>query len=214
MANHLEHGAADTQGINGPNAHEHKAHVAHGAAGDPSFDVVLGEGVERPVDDVDDSQHDQGRRQDEMDLREHLHVEAQQGIAAHLQQHPSQQHRHRCIRLPVGIGKPGVQGEDRQLDAKANQETQVTEQAKGAPRRAGGEVGEVEADGVTREGQGQSAQQDQQGGCGRVKDELGGRVLPLLAAPDGNQQIDRHQLQFPGEEEQQEILGEKDQALG
>ena len=38
--------------------------------------------------------------------------------------------------------------------------------------------------------------------------------MPLLATPDGNQQIDRDQLQFPGQEEQQEILGEKDQALG
>jgi hypothetical protein len=56
------------------------------------------------------------------------------------------------------------------------------------------------------EGHGQAGQQDEQRAAGGVEDELGGGVLTLLAAPDGQQQIHRHQLQLPGQEEQQHVL--------
>ena len=113
----------------------------------------------------------------------------------------------------MGIGKPGVQREHRQFHAEAHQEAQVAEQAKHAAGGAGDQFAEVEGEGAI-EGQSQAAEQDQQGGCGGVQDELGGRVLTLLAAPDRNQEIDRDKLQFPGQEEQQEILREKHQGLG
>ena len=67
---------------------------------------------------------------------------------------------------------------------------------------------------VAGEGQGQATQQDQQRSGGCVENELGGCVLALGPSPDRNQEIDRHQLQFPGEEKQQEVLGEKHQGLG
>ena len=137
MADHLQHGATDAEGIDRPDAKQHEAHVAHRAAGDSPFDVVLGKGIEGPVDDVDDPQHHQSWGQLQVDLRQHLHVEAQQGIAAHLQQHPRKQHRHRRIGLTVGIGQPGVQGEHGQLDAKAHQETEIAEQAEAAAGGAG-----------------------------------------------------------------------------
>ena len=107
-----------------------------------------------------------------------------------------------------------MQGEHGQLDAKAHQETEVTEQAEGSTRRAAGQLGEVEAEAVAGEGQGQAAEQDQQGGRSRVEDEFGGGVLALLASPDCDQQVDRHQFQFPGQEEEQEVLGEENEPLG
>ena len=137
MADHLQHGAAHAQGIDRTDAQQHEAHVANRTAGDAPFDVVLGEGVKRAVDDVDDAQHYQGGSQQEMDFRQHLHVETHQRIAPHLQQHAGQQHRHRCIGLAVGIGQPSMQGENRQLDAETDQEPQVAEQAEGASWRAG-----------------------------------------------------------------------------
>jgi hypothetical protein len=35
---------------------------------------------------------------------------------------------------------------------------------------------------------------------------LGGRILTFLAAPDGEQQVNRNQFQFPGQEEQEHVL--------
>ena len=47
MAHHLQHCAADPQGIDGTDPHQDD-HVADGTAGDPAFDVVLGSGIEAP----------------------------------------------------------------------------------------------------------------------------------------------------------------------
>ena len=214
MAHHLEHGSADSQGINGTDPHQHKAHVAHGTAGNPAFHVVLGEGVEGAVNDVHDPKDHQGWRQGGVRFRKHLHVEAQQGVAAHLEEHPCQQHRHRSVGLTVGIGQPGVEREHRQFHAEANQETHVTQQAEAAAGGTGRQFRDVEGERVTGEGQCQAADQDQQRGQGRVKDEFGGGVLAVLSAPDGNQQVDGNQFQLPGQEEEQEVLRQKHQALG
>ena len=92
MADHLQHGAAQAQIIDGCNPQQNKAHVTHGAAGDASLDVVLGERVEGPIDHIDDAKHHQGWGELQVNLRQHLHVEAQQGVTAHLEQHPGQQH--------------------------------------------------------------------------------------------------------------------------
>ena len=151
MAHHLEHGAADSERVDGPDPQQHEAHVAHRAAGDPPFHVVLGEGIEGAIDDVHDAQHDQGRREHEVGLRQHLHVEAQQGITAHLEQHPRQQHGHRCVGLTVGIGQPGVERENRQLHAEAHQEAQITEEPEAAAGGTGGQLAEVEGEVVAGE---------------------------------------------------------------
>ena len=87
----------------------------------------------------------------------------------------------------MGVRQPGVQREHRQLDAETDEEAQITEQAKGAPRGAGRQFRQVEGEMVAGEGQGQAAEQDQQRGGGGVKNELGGGVLALAASPDRNQ---------------------------
>ena len=133
MADHLQHGATDTQGIHSSDAEQHKSHVTDRAAGDPAFDVVLGKGVQSAVNDVDDPEDHQGGARVRWASGSISHVEAQQGIAAHLQQHPGEQHRDRCIGFAVGIRQPGVQREHRQFDAEADQESQVTEQAEAPP---------------------------------------------------------------------------------
>ena len=114
----------------------------------------------------------------------------------------------------MGIGQPGVEREHRQFHAEANQETHVTQQSEAAARRTSRQFRDVEGERVTGEGQCQAADQDQQRGQGRVKDEFGGGVLAVLSAPDGNQQVDGNQFQLPGQEEEQEVLRQKHQALG
>ena len=92
MAHHLQHRAADAQSIHGPDAEQHKTHVTDGTAGDPTLDIVLSEGVQGAVNNIDDAEDHQRRSQGEMGVRQHLDVETQQGVAAHLQQHARQQH--------------------------------------------------------------------------------------------------------------------------
>ena len=92
MAHHLEHGSADSQGINSTNSHQDKAHVAHGTAGNPAFDIVLCEGIQGAVDNVDNPQDHEGRCQGGVSCRQHLHIEAEKRVAAHFQEHPGQQH--------------------------------------------------------------------------------------------------------------------------
>ena len=104
--------------------------------------------------------------------------------------------------------------EHRQLHAKSHQEAEVAEQTKASPGRTGCELGEVEGDLIARKGQGQAADQDQQRGEGGVEDEFGGGVLAVLTTPDGDQQVHRHQLELPGQEEQQKVLGQEHHALG
>ena len=162
MAHHLQHRSADPQSIHRSDAEQHKTHVTDRTAGDPSFDVVLGKGVEGAVDDIDDAEDDQCRRQGEMGIRQHLHVETQQRITAHLQQHTRQQHGDRGIGFAVGIREPGMEGEHRQFHAEAHQESQVAEQPEAAARGAGGEFREVQSELITGECQRQSTDQDQQ----------------------------------------------------
>ena len=132
-----------------------------------------------------------------MGIRQHLHVETQQGIAAHLQQHTRQQHRDRSIGFAVSIRQPGVQGEHRQFHAEAHQESEVAEQSEAAARRTGGQLCEVQGELITRQGQGQSADQDQQRGQSCVQDEFGGGVLTFMSAPDRDQQINMNQVHLP-----------------
>ena len=62
MADHLQHGPTDPESIDRADTQQNEAHVAHRTAGNSSFHVVLSKGVECSVDDVDDPNHDQGRR--------------------------------------------------------------------------------------------------------------------------------------------------------
>ena len=56
-----------------------------------------------------------------MPIWKDLAVETQQGVAAHLQQNPGQQHVDRGRRFAVGIREPGMQRNDGELDAKGDQ---------------------------------------------------------------------------------------------
>ena len=76
------------------------------------------------------AQHDQQWGELRVGRWQQFTVEAQQGIAAHLQQDAGQQHVHRCCGFAMGIRQPGVQGHDRQLHAEGDQQPGVAEQLK------------------------------------------------------------------------------------
>ena len=83
MTHHLQHRSTDAKRINCANSNQNKAHVAHGAAGNAPFHVVLGKRVECAVNDVHDPQNHQGRRKGLVRFGQHLNVETQQRVAAH-----------------------------------------------------------------------------------------------------------------------------------
>ena len=103
MTHHLEHCSTDPERINGTNSNQNKAHMTDGTAGNAPFHVVLGKRIECAINDVDDAQDHQGRRQGLVRFGQHLNVETEKRIATHFQQYTSQQHRHRGICFPMGV---------------------------------------------------------------------------------------------------------------
>ena len=207
VADHLQHGATGAQGTEAAHADQHEAHVADRAVGDLSLEVALGEGGEGGVNDVHHPQHDQQWGELRVGRWQQFTVEAQQGIAAHLQQDAGQQHVHRCRCFAMGIRQPGVQRHDRKLHAEGDQQPGVAEQLKARAEVFGCKSGVLKTGGAAaEEAHGQGGQQDEQGAAGGVEDEFGCGVLAFLAAPDGQQQIHRDQFQLPGQEEQQHVL--------
>ena len=207
VADHLQHGATGGQRRKAGHANEHKAHVANGTVGDFAFQVALRKGGQRGINDVDHPQNHQQRRELGMGLGQHLGIEAEQGIATHLEEDAGQEHMNRCGGFSMGIRQPGVEGHDGKLDAKGNEKAGVAEHLEGQSQGLRGNVSIGKAGGtVPLEAHGQPRHQDEQRAACGVEDELGGGVLPFLAPPDGQQQVDGNQLQLPGQEEEQHVL--------
>ena len=103
---------------------------------------------------------------------------------------------------------------NRQLDAKGDEKAGVAEHLEGQPQGFGGNVSIGKAGGaVPLEAHGHPHHQDEQGTARGVEDEFGGCILPFLAPPDGQQQIDGNQLQLPGQKEEQHVLHGKHRHL-
>jgi hypothetical protein len=114
----------------------------------------------------------------------------------------------------MGIGQPSVEGENGEFHAKGNQQTSVEEKLESEGKGLEMELGDIKGDPIAVEGHSQRRHQNEDGGNGGVHQEFGSRVTPILPTPDAHQQIDRHQLDFPHDEKQQQILGHKDANLG
>ncbi len=82
---HLEDRAFDALRREGEDAERHEAHVSDRRIGDQLLEVGLRQGDERGVDDGDDRQREDERRQLLAGDGEHRHREAQEAVAAHLQ---------------------------------------------------------------------------------------------------------------------------------
>ena len=105
-------------------AQDDVAHVADRAVGDQLLEVGLGHGREGAVDDVDDAEQRHAPGQDLGGPGTDRVGDAEDAVAAHLQQHAGQDHADRRRRFDVGIGQPGVEREDRHLDGEADEQEQ------------------------------------------------------------------------------------------
>ena len=199
----LKDAAGDALGGQGEQSHGDEAHVRHRGIGDELFHVLLHQRDQRGVDDGDDRQREDQRRELNRGLREHRQRKAQEAVTAHLQQDRGQDHRAGRRRLDMGVGQPGVDRPHRQLD------------------RERGEEGE-ERPGLQRAREGMVQQRRDVGGAGlpvhrhdgeqhqhraeqRVEEELEAGIDPARTAPHADDQEHRDQAALEEDIEQHQV---------
>ena len=124
VAEHLEDSALHTLLVGSKDTHGHKAHMRHRRIGNQLLDIFLNQRHQRGVDDGDG-----GHPQDDIGHhlgahREHRQREAQEAVAAHLQQDRRQHHGTCSRRLHVRIRQPSVYRPHRHLHRKGGEEGQ------------------------------------------------------------------------------------------
>ena len=119
VIHHLQDAPLDPGRLPREDAQHHKAQVADAGIRHQFFHVWLHHGDQRPVNDANDRQHGDGRRIRRRGCRKQRQAKTQQSIPTHFEQHPGQNHAARRRRLHVRIGKPGMEGEERHLNSKA-----------------------------------------------------------------------------------------------
>ncbi len=181
--------------------------------GHQALQVRLGEGQGRAVEDPHGPQG-QGRGGEALRrLGEQRHGEADQAVAAGLQEQPGQDHAPRRRGLGVGVREPGVERHRRELHREGDEESQHQPGARRPRRRAPQElaVGEGPLPGGPGVGCGQGQDRHQHEEAARLgeEEELDRRVDPALVAPDADQEVHRHQHELPEEVEQEEVQGQE-----
>ena len=140
--------------------------------------------------------------------REHRQREADEAVAAELQQHAGEDHRARGRRLDVGVGQPGVDRPHRQLDREAGEEGEeqpllrLDREIVGHQRRDRGRV--------RRRRHVDHGDQHQHRAEQGVEEEFVARLDPLGAAPDADDQVHRDQAAFEEDVEQEQVLRRED----
>ena len=209
VGEHLVRRALQALHVHRRDAEHDEAHVAHRRIGDELLHVGLHHGDERAVDDGDDRERGEQRREGQRRLREHRKREADQPIAAHLQHHAGQNDRPRRGGLHVGIGQPGVEREQRHLDGKRHREGQeepVLQVVRHAQFVELQQIERVLPRGLlVQPGHADDRHQHQHAAGHGVEQELDRRVETLVVAPDADEEIHRDEDDVPEDVEQEQI---------
>ncbi|EAU45583.1 hypothetical protein R2601_21857 [Salipiger bermudensis HTCC2601] len=215
VADHLEDGTVDALLVGGKDAHGHVAHVSDRRIGDELLHVLLHQRDERGVDDGDGRHPEHQRCHDLGAHREHRQREAQEAVAAHLQQDRRQHDRARGGRLHVRIRQPGVHRPHRHLHREAGEEgepkhglqatddvdTQHLEIGEGElVRQQRRDVGGAGI-GIHRHHRHQHQDRAEEG----VEEELEAGIDAVLAAPDADDQEHRDQACLEEQVEQHQV---------
>ena len=210
MGQDLGDGTLQAQGGGGRDRQHQQAHVAQGAVGHQAADVVLGDGVEGPVDGTDGTGGGDPGGPGTPGVGQEAHPEAQQAVGAQLGDHPTEHHHHRGGRLAVGEGLPAVQGNDGQLEAEAhqqqNQDPALRRHREGDLRQGG--VAEIPMLGA-EPAEAQHGRQQGEPGDRAVEQEAHGGGGTALTPPDGHQQRGGNQNELEEEDEQQGVAGQE-----
>ena len=142
--------------------------------------------------------------------------EADEAVATQLQHHAGQDHRACRGRLHVRVRQPRVERPHGHLDGEGQEERQEGKELERAVEAVGAQRQVVEGAlpgagrGLEGEGRGQDGHQHQQRADERVEDELDRRVDAVGAAPDADDQVHRHQDDFPEDVEEEHVQGQED----
>ncbi len=156
---------------------------------------------------------------------QHRQVEAQEAVGADLQKHAGQEDAAGRGGFRMRQRQPGVQRKERHLDGKAGEQGQKQprlQRGAHAGMIRGGvlQVGRQFGDGerhprpvldvpVVPEDDGQQAQERQHAAGQREEEELDRRVAPLVAAPDADEEEERHQRELEKEVEENDVAGDE-----
>ena len=124
MVQHLVDRALQALQVHGRDAEHHEAQVAHARVGHQLLHVRLHHRHQRAVDDADDGEAAQVRREVHRRVGEQRERETQQAVGPHLQQDAGQDDRPGRGRFDVRVGQPGVEREQRHLDGEGHREGQ------------------------------------------------------------------------------------------
>ena len=213
MVEHQEHATGQALGAEGDGAERDEADLGQRGVGHQPLQVTLGAGDDGTVDDPDDGQGEQQRRQRLRGLGEQAEVEADDPVGAQLGQHAREQHRALLGRLRVGVGRPGVQREERRLDREGRREGQEEKDLRRRRQvrlhqRAERE-GEVVELRLVDEGEGKDPDEQEGRAEERVEEELDRGVGPPLVPPTRDDEVGGHERQLEHEEEHDEVEGQE-----
>ncbi len=140
--------------------------------------------------------------------------EPQESVGAHLQQHAGQHDRARRGGLDVGVGQPGVEREHGHLDGEPEEkgpEDPLLHAQREMELHQFGDIEGVVAELLeVLEIESEDAEQHQDAAGQRVEEKLDGGVKLPRAAPHADDEVHRHQHQFPEHVEQEEVQRQED----
>ncbi len=218
VGNHLDHRTLVGQLVAGVDGDQHEAHVGDGGVGNQTFDIGLGKGHPRAVEDTDNAQPHGNRGELGRGVREQRQRETQQTVGRGFQQDPREVNGTggRCLR--VRIRQPAMQRYHRHFHRKGDEEAQHQQVFHTVGHRGvqqllvieGPDAGGV----VVNKHQPEDRNQHHQPARLGVDEELGGRrdtrfTIGGFMAPERDQEVHRHQHHLPEEEEQEHVDGKE-----
>ncbi len=203
MRQHQVDRALDALHVHREDAHRHDAHVSNRRVGDQLLHVLLGERRQRGDDDGDHREDEDEHREVGRGVREHRQGEAQEPVAAHLEEDAGEEHRPRRRRLDVRVRQPGVDRPHRHFHGEGREEGEPEpdlhvrrELVDEEVRDRGGARLPVHRD---------DRDQHQQRAGQRVEEELERRVDPPRAAPHADDEEHRDQATLEEEVEEDDV---------
>ena len=214
VAEHLVDGAGHALRVHRGDPEHHEAEMADARVGHQLLHVRLHHRDERAVDDADDGEHGERRREVGRGLREQRERKPHEAIGAHFQHHAGQNHGPRGRRLDVRVWQPGVEREQRYLDRERQREREEEPELRVQRHLHLVQLQQIEAVRAGRRvvhvREAENREQHQHAAGHRVEDELDRGVDAPLVAPDADEEIHRHEHRVPEDVEEEEVERDED----
>ena len=191
------------------NAEHHKSQMAHGRIRDELFEIGLHSGNPCAINDADERENRNQRRELDRGVRKERQTEAEKSIRAHFQQHTGKNNRTRGRRFDVRVREPRVEWKHRHFDGEREAEGEKKpdliifrkEQVANfyqIERERAGDFAVIEINEKNRDEHQQAADH-----C--VDKKFQRRINAARTAPDADDEIHRNEHRFPEDVEEQQV---------